>query len=112
MDEDDELDAFHARISPIRKKYGFDDPPPDTWRGDEQRISNYYKLHLWGSLFLAAVMLVAAYFLELKYVIAAGFGILIWGVGALDGRLYDLAVRSRRAVTFLRRLERVGKDGL
>jgi hypothetical protein len=104
---DDEIDAAYAASQIGRKKYGRrgdDDAPPDTWRGDETRIANRYKRIHWEYAGTAAIMAPAAYFLDLKYVVAIGFALLILTVSALDARTYDIAVRLRRAVLVLRDL--------
>jgi hypothetical protein len=44
----------------------------------------------------------SAYCLELKYLIAVGFALILLALIGLDARLYDLAVRLRRATLLLR----------
>ena len=103
--DEDQVDAFHAEYAKTRRKYGFkDDPPADTWRGDDEGIGRKYKKLSGEITALFIIIAASAYFLELKYLLAVGILTIGWGLMGLDARLYDLCVRQRRTNMLLREL--------
>jgi hypothetical protein len=105
MDDEDELDAFHEQNDKIRKKYGFNDPPPDTWRGDEKRIVKAYRNVGWNVAIVTLVMGGAAYYLDIKYILVIGLGMIVGSLWSIHTQLFDLSVRLRRATTYLRQIK-------
>lgn len=68
---------------------------PKDMADDEQKIGSGYKPYL--LLILPLIPLVIAEFsVDLKWVIAVGFAIIIAQLGEAGGRLYDLCIRLRR----------------
>ena len=102
--KEDEIDAEHEATAKIRKKYGFGDPPPDTWRGDEARIAKRYGMSLWNLVAAPLIMIPSAIYLDLKYVVAIGFALIAAAIWSADARAYDLAIRLRRATTLLQEI--------
>jgi hypothetical protein len=67
---------------------------PESMREDELRIGSQYKM--WFGYLLSAVPLVAANYLDLKWVVAIGFSVMLCQLHEAGGRLHDLCIRHRR----------------
>jgi len=65
-------------------------------RADEERIKNRHKSNTAAAVINVAIMLAAAYELELKWVVAIGFGLTIMTIGAQDARYFIIATRIAR----------------
>jgi hypothetical protein len=74
---------------------------PETEADDEQVIARGYKAWL-PMLILVTVVLGVAWFTNVKWVLAAGFAVVIGLAHQMDGRLHDLCVRVRRTNLLLR----------
>lgn len=73
---------------------------PEDAAADEQVIGKGYRPT--GAVILYFAPFAAAYFLELKWVVAVGFAILISQGNEAGGRLHDLCIRLRRTNVLLR----------
>jgi hypothetical protein len=73
-------------------------------QADEERIKSRYKNNIVAGVINVAIMLAAAYELELKWVVAIGFGLTIMTIGAQDARYFDIATRIARTNILLRDL--------
>ena len=69
---------------------------------DEAKIRNRYQSNLLAATINIAIMLGAAYELELKWVVAIGFGLLIATTGAQDARYFEIATRIARTNVLIR----------
>jgi hypothetical protein len=76
---------------------------PETEADDEQVIARGYKAWL-PMLILIAFMLGVAWFSDVKWVLTAGFAVVIALAHQTDGRLHDLCVRVRRTNLLLREI--------
>jgi hypothetical protein len=76
---------------------------PTTVGEDEEVIGKSYRL--WPQYLVPAVIpLGVAWFADAKWVIAAGFALIIMLAPQIDGRLHDLCVRMRRTNLLLREI--------
>jgi hypothetical protein len=71
---------------------------------DERRITSRYASNVASFALNVAIMLVVAYYADVKWVTATGFGLLIATIGAQDARGFDIAVRINRTNHLLRDL--------
>lgn len=67
---------------------------PTTLGEDEHTIGRGYQR--WLVLPLGAGPMVAAHYLEIKWVVAIGFAVALPLLHEIGGRLYDLCIRLRR----------------
>jgi hypothetical protein len=101
MNEDD-IDADYAQMAPIWTRYGINHSPPDTLRGDEARMATSYRASLWNYVVTPLIMVPSAIYLDLKYVVAIGFSLVIITIGEISFRSYCLDVRLRRVSSLLK----------
>jgi hypothetical protein len=67
---------------------------PKTIAEDERVIGKGYQS--WPSITLIAAPLVAAHYLDVKWVAAIGLGSILLQLHEINGRLHDLCIRLRR----------------
>ena len=75
---------------------------PDTVAEDERVIARGYQI--WLSLILAGVPIIVALLADTRWVVAAGFALVIALTGEMGGRLHDLCIRARRTNLLLREI--------
>jgi hypothetical protein len=75
---------------------------PESMADDEHVIAAGY--HRWELLVLGAIPIIVAFFAETKWVVAAGFAIVLIWAYQTEGRLYDLCIRARRTNLLLKNL--------
>lgn len=71
-------------------------PMPIDRQDDEARILARYKDIGWDFLRVGMPLGAIAYFLDIKWVVAYGFFIVAFSLGAIDARLHDIIIRFRR----------------
>ena len=69
---------------------------PQTMTEDEHVIAKGYKQQFGIGLVLVLTLGLAAYFLELKWVVATGCVLIVGAISYCEARLYDLCIRLKR----------------
>jgi hypothetical protein len=78
---------------------------PETMADDEKAIAKGYRTGYWLKVMFGGILVGAAYSEELKWVIVAGFIVLVYVCDEIASRLYDLCIRLRRTNELLSKID-------